>query len=67
MRQSPVAAQGSDQTVEAYDEIVKVILHGRVINRAEVAANRAADGVGRGAVKEGGRPAATYDLEHRLS
>jgi len=37
------------QTIEAYDEIVKVILRGRVIDRAEVAANRTADGVGRGA------------------
>jgi imidazolonepropionase-like amidohydrolase len=37
------------QTVEAYDEIVKVILRGRVIDRAKVAANRTADGVGRGA------------------
>ena len=31
------------QTVEAYDEIVKVILRGRVIDRAELAANRPAD------------------------
>ena len=37
------------QTVEAYDEIVKVILRGRVIDREELAANRTADGVGRGA------------------
>lgn len=37
------------QTVEAYDAIVKVILHGRVIDRAELAADRTADGVGRGA------------------
>jgi imidazolonepropionase-like amidohydrolase len=28
------------QTIQAYDEIVKVILHGRVLDRAELAANR---------------------------
>ena len=32
------------QTVEAYDEIVKVILRGRVIDRAELVANRTPDG-----------------------
>jgi hypothetical protein len=37
------------QTVEAYDGIVKVILRGRVIDRAELAANRSVDGIGRGA------------------
>jgi imidazolonepropionase-like amidohydrolase len=31
------------QTVDAYDEIVKVILRGRVIDRAELVANRAAN------------------------
>jgi imidazolonepropionase-like amidohydrolase len=36
------------QSVGAYDEIVKVVLRGRVIDRAELAANRTADGVGRG-------------------
>ena len=35
------------QTVEAYDEIVKVLLRGRVIDRKELIANRTADGVGR--------------------
>ena len=35
-------------TIEAYDEIVKVILRGRVIDRAELAANHTAGGVGRG-------------------
>jgi imidazolonepropionase-like amidohydrolase len=35
------------QSVEAYDEIVKVILHGRVIDRAELAANRLAASAGR--------------------
>jgi imidazolonepropionase-like amidohydrolase len=35
------------QSVEAYDEIVKVILHGRVIDRAELAANRPAASAGR--------------------
>jgi imidazolonepropionase-like amidohydrolase len=29
------------QTIQAYDEIVKVILHGRVLDRSELAANRA--------------------------
>jgi imidazolonepropionase-like amidohydrolase len=33
------------QTIEAYDEIVKVILRGRVLDRAELAANRTAGGV----------------------
>jgi imidazolonepropionase-like amidohydrolase len=28
------------QTIQAYDEIVKVILHGRVLDRAELAAKR---------------------------
>lgn len=37
------------QTVEAYDEIVKVILRGRVIDRAGLVANRTADDAGRGA------------------
>lgn len=37
------------RTVEAYDEIVKVILRGRVINRAELAANRTAESVTRAA------------------
>lgn len=36
------------QTVEAYDEIVKVILRGRVIDRAGLVASRTADGAGRG-------------------
>jgi imidazolonepropionase-like amidohydrolase len=35
------------RTIEAYDEIVKVILRGRVIDRKELAANSTADGVGR--------------------
>jgi imidazolonepropionase-like amidohydrolase len=37
------------QTVEAYDEIVKVILRGRVMDREDLAANRSADGASRGA------------------
>jgi imidazolonepropionase-like amidohydrolase len=35
------------QTVDAYDDIVKVILRGRVIDRAELAANRGTNGSGR--------------------
>jgi len=35
------------QTVDAYEEIVKVILHGRVLDRAELAANRPATDAGR--------------------
>jgi imidazolonepropionase-like amidohydrolase len=35
------------QTLEAYDQIVKVILRGRVIDRASLDANPSADGVGR--------------------
>lgn len=35
------------QTIEAYDEIVKVILRGRVIDRKELEANRTAVGVDR--------------------
>jgi len=35
LRENPV------QTIEAYDEIVNVILHGRALDRAELAANRA--------------------------
>ena len=35
------------QTVETYDEIVRVFLRGRVIDRTELAANRTADGVGK--------------------
>jgi imidazolonepropionase-like amidohydrolase len=36
------------QTIEAYDELVKVILHGRVLDRAGLAANRTGeDGIDR--------------------
>jgi hypothetical protein len=31
------------QTIEAYDEIVKVILGGKVLNRSELGADRIAD------------------------
>lgn len=34
------------ETVEAYDKIVKVILHGRVLNREELAATRTAPPIG---------------------
>ena len=37
------------RTIKAYDEIVKVILRGRVINRVELAANRTAESVIRAA------------------
>jgi hypothetical protein len=37
--------EGPTQTIQAYDQIVKVILHGKVLDRGELAANRAASSV----------------------
>ena len=35
------------ETIEAYDKVVKVILHGRVLNREQLAATRTAPPLGK--------------------